>query len=116
MKKIIIVLCLTMLFSCDYGEYHSGDFVYYADAAVLQTSEEVYGVIINKKAEELAQKAKAFQTGPTDMVRVEVSGFLIAKDSLEEGWPFKLDIKKIISVRAVDTNDNQVIKIEKQTE
>jgi len=114
MNRILIVLCLVMLFNCDNGEHYKGDFIYYADAAVLQTPEEVYGVVINKKAEELAQKAKAFQTEPTDMVRVEVSGFLIPKDSLEEGWPFKLDIKKIISVMPIDTNENQVIKLEKQ--
>ncbi len=114
MKRLIIVLFVSTLFSCDNGEHYSGDFIYYSDAAVLQTPEEVYGVIINKKAEELAQKAKTFQKEPTDMVRVEVSGFLIPKDSLEEGWPFKLDIKKIISVKAVDPSESQVIKIEKQ--
>lgn len=110
MKKLIVVLCLTVLFGCDKGEHYNGAFIFYADAAVLQTSDEVYGVIINNKARELAEKAKAFQSEPTDMVSVEVSGFLIAKDSLEEGWPFKLDIKEIISVKALDSED-QIIKI-----
>jgi len=113
MKKLILLFSLVTIFSCktDNGEVFTGDFVYYKDAAVLQTEQEIHGVVVNKKMKELADQAKAFQKEPTDMVKVEVSGILIPKDTTEEGWPFKLDIKKIISVKALDPKESQVIKI-----
>lgn len=87
-----------------------GDFVYYADAAVIQTNNDVYGVIINEKMHELNKKAEPFKAEPTDMVRVEVRGILVPKAKNEEGWPFKLDIKEIINVRKLD-KDNNVVKL-----
>lgn len=87
-----------------------GDFVYYADAAVLQTKDDVYGVIVNEKMHELDEKAKSLKSEPTDMVKVEVKGVLIAKPKDEEGWPFRLDIKEIINVRKLE-KDNNVVKL-----
>jgi len=116
MKKLIIVLSFIALYSCNKGENYQGSFIYFSDAAVLQTENDVYGVIVNDKMHELAEQAKAFQNEPTDMVQVEVQGILHAKETSEEGWPFRLDIKNIISVKALNnTEDNAIIKLEKQT-
>ncbi|WP_452220618.1 hypothetical protein [Lacinutrix salivirga] len=88
-----------------------GDFVYYADAAVLQTHKEVYGVVLDEKMQTLSTMAKEFKKEPTDMVKVQVRGKIIPKDSLEEGWPYKVEIKEIMSVKPIDAKKNEVIKI-----
>jgi len=62
-----------------------GEFIYYADAAVLQTSSEVYGVVIDSMMHVLENQAKEFKKESTDMVPVAIRG------------------------------ENNVIKIEKQT-
>ena len=90
----------------------SGEFSFYADAAVLQVgNSSIYGVVLNEKAETISKQAKAFQKEPTDMVKVEVLGELIPKEENEEGWPFKLKINKIINVSALEANKNNVIKL-----
>ncbi len=38
-----------------------GDFVYYADAAVLQTPTEIYGVVIDEQMHLLDKQVKAFK-------------------------------------------------------
>lgn len=86
-----------------------GDFVYYADAAVLQTTQEVYGVVIDKKMHELDELAKPFKMKGTDMVPVEVRGKIIQKPAGEEGWPFRIEIKEIINVSKPDPNKEDII-------
>ncbi|WGD35612.1 hypothetical protein [Olleya sp. YS] len=115
MKKIVTLLVLLAFVSCktDQGELLIGDFVYYADAAVFQVGNDIHGVILNDKVDDIAKQAKDLQKEPTDMVKIEVLGHLIAKDSLEEGWPYKLKINKVISVSALDSNRNDVIKLGK---
>ena len=115
MKKIIILLLFIAFVSCktDKAETFTGDFVYYADAAVFQIGNDIHGVVLNDKVEALTEKAKAFQKEPTDMVKVEVLGELVPKGENEEGWPYKLKINKIISVSALDQNKNDVIKLGK---
>ena len=88
-----------------------GEFVYYADAAVLQTSSDVYGVIIDEKMHELDNQAKAYKVDHTDMVPVEIKGKLIPKAEGEEGWPFKVEIIEIIKVSKPDPNKNDVVKL-----
>ena len=88
-----------------------GQFIYYADAAVLQTRNDMYGVIINDKMHELNNMAKDYKNDPTDYVTVQVRGKLIPKPEGEEGWPFRIDIKEIESVKAYESNENDVIKL-----
>jgi len=90
-----------------------GNFVYYADAAVLQTPTSIFGVILNEKTTELAEKAKAYQNEPTDMVKVRVRGFIEKKPEGTEGWDYNVNIKKIIALEALDAKENEVIKLEK---
>ena len=90
-----------------------GDFIYYADAAVLQTQTGVFGVIINKQTQELANQAKPFQKEDTDMVKVRVRGTIEPKTEGTEGWDYNVNIAKIISVKALNPKENEVIKIGK---
>ena len=89
----------------------AGSFIYYADAAVIQTHNNIYGVVINDKMHELNKMAKAYQKEPTDYVSVQVRGKLIPKPEGEEGWPYRVDIKEIESVKQYDSKDNDVIKL-----
>lgn len=89
-----------------------GDFVYYADAAVLQTNREVYGVIIDEKMTELHTMAEAYKKEATDYVTVSIRGNIIPKPEGEEGWPFRIEIKEILSVSASNPETNNVVKLE----
>ncbi len=91
-----------------------GEFVYYADAAVLQTnSSSIYGVIINEKMHELANLAQQYKTDPTDYVSVEIRAEIIPKPENEEGWPYRINIKEILNV-SKSQNEVEVIKLESE--
>jgi len=89
----------------------SGDFIYYADAAVLQTNNEIYGVVINEKMHELNEAVKAYKNEVTDMVSVTVKAKKYEKPKNEEGWPFRIEIKEILKVVKTNPNKKDVIKI-----
>ena len=90
-----------------------GEFSYYADAAVLQIgSSSIYGVVLNDKMKELYTMGKPYRTEPTDGIQVQIRGKIIPKEEGKEGWPNSIEIKEIISVKAL-TNKNEVIKIGK---
>ena len=91
-----------------------GQFIYYADAAVLQTHREVYGVVINNKMHEVNDLAKQFKKAATDMVSVEVRGKITPKPENEEGWPFRVEIVEILNVSAPDPNAGEMITIGKE--
>jgi len=91
-----------------------GEFVYYADAAVIQTnSSSIYGVVINEKMHELDKLAQQYKKEPTDYVSVEIRGEIIPKPENEEGWPYRIDIKEIIKV-SKSQNEDEVIKLESE--
>jgi len=117
MKKVVTLLLFIAFISCktekETGTKYTGDFVYYADAAVFQIGNDIYGVVLNEKVDEIAKQAKTYQKESTDMVRIEVLGDIIPKDENEEGWPFNLKINKVISVKALEGNNNDVIKLGK---
>ena len=91
-----------------------GQFIYYADAAVLQTHQEVYGVVINNKMHEVNDLAKQFKKAATDMVSVEVRGKITPKPENEEGWPFRVEIVEILNVSAPDPTAGEMITIGKE--
>ena len=137
MKKLIILLLITTVFtSCkndaktepktdtinsdnpdktikqsDGLTLLKGDFIYYSDAAVLQTHKEVYGVIIDDKMHELETQAKQHKNEPTDMVKVTVRGLITPKPQGEEGWPYRVAIKEILKVEKINPEKNDVIKL-----
>ena len=91
----------------------SGEFSYYADAAVLQVgNSSIYGVVLNEKMHELHDLGKPYRTEATDGVLVQIRGKIIPKAEDVEGWPYNIDIKEIISVKAPKVK-NEVIKIGK---
>ncbi len=89
-----------------------GEFVYYEDAAVLQTHREVYGVVLDDKMTELNKMAEAYKKEPTDYATVSIRGKIIPKPENEEGWPFRVEIKEILSVSASNPETNNVVKLE----
>ena len=88
-----------------------GDFIYYADAAVLQTHKEVYGVILDEKAKELNEKAQQYKSDATDMVTVAIRGEISEKIEGEEGWQYRVAIKEILTISKIDPEKNDIIKI-----
>ncbi|TYB78928.1 hypothetical protein [Bizionia myxarmorum] len=89
-----------------------GEFVYYADAAVLQTQQEVYGVVLDDKMTELNKLAQEYKKEATDYATVTIRGKVIPKPENEEGWPFRIEIKEILNVSASNPETNNVVKLE----
>ncbi|MFB9056023.1 hypothetical protein ACFFU9_04640 [Mariniflexile ostreae] len=75
-----------------------GEFIYYSDAAVLQTNSEIYGVIVDENMHKLEQEVQRYKKEATDMVPVEIRGHIVSKPDHEEGWPFRVEIKEIVKV------------------
>jgi len=88
-----------------------GDFVYFGDAAVLQTPKEIYGVVIDENLQLLEQQVKPYKKEATDMVPVTVRVRKFEKDSLEEGWKYRVEIKEILKVEAPNPESKDVIKL-----
>ncbi len=89
----------------------AGEFLYFADAAVLQVGSSVYGVIIDDKMHELYNMGKEFRKEPTDGIAVKIRGKISPKPADVEGWDYRIEIKEIVSVEALDPKANEVIKI-----
>jgi len=90
-----------------------GEFIYYADAAVLQTHSEMYAVIIDEKMHELNEQAIKLKTADTDMVPVEIRGIITPKPENEEGWPYRVEIKEILKVSKPNPEGGEMITIGK---
>jgi len=133
MKKINFIIILTLiLFACknetkpevnleenrskSYDESDGlvtmkGDFVYYDNAAVFQTSNEIYGVVIDENLHLLEKQVKAFKKEATDMVPITVRVRKFEKAEGEEGWQHRVEIKEVLNVEAPDPNNKDVIKL-----
>jgi len=88
-----------------------GEFVFYADAAVLQTHSQIYGVILNDKVDELNKQAIPFKKESTDFVLVEIRGKISPKPKGEEGWDNRVEIKEILNVSALKSEGESVVKL-----
>lgn len=88
-----------------------GNFLYMADAAVLQTHREIYGVVIDEKMHELNDQVKKYKKADTDMVPVEIRGEIKPKPEDEEGWDYRVTIKEILNVTAPEETNEDVIKL-----
>ncbi|MFL1010819.1 hypothetical protein [Flavisericum labens] len=88
-----------------------GDFIYFADAAVLQTHAEIYGVVIDETMHKLDKQVQQYKSVDTDMVPVEIRGRISAKPENEEGWPFRVEVKEILNVYKPKEKDSNVIKL-----
>ena len=91
-----------------------GEFIYIADAAVLKGDNFIYGVTMDAKAQELAERVKPLKREDFDMVPVEVKGKIMPNKETE-GWDEIVEIREIIKVSAptsepavkVKSNDNK---------
>ncbi|WP_298531330.1 hypothetical protein [uncultured Algibacter sp.] len=132
MKKVLfIALILTVIYSCknetkskdaqlieaevtEEATLLKGNFVYYDGAAVLQTANEIYGVLVTEKMQELNKKAETFKTEPTDMVQVEIKGKITNQKNDKILWENKVEIVEILSVKPVSKEENNVVKLGKE--
>ncbi|MFI1772887.1 hypothetical protein [Thalassobellus citreus] len=89
-----------------------GQFVFYDDAAVLQTPTEIYGVFITDKMKELETLAKQHKKAPTDMVKVEIKAKVSTQKDDKILWDKKVEVVEIIKVSAIN-KDNNVVKLGK---
>ena len=128
MKKFIFILCVSIaVLACKKDSKSTekssnqtsevelitmtGEFIYYADAAVLQTTNEIYGVVIDDKMHELDDQAKPYKVNDTDMVSVTVKVRRFEKPENEEGWPYRVEIKEIVKVEKPDIKKQDIIKL-----
>ena len=121
MKRIFLVLALSLIVvSCKNNEEkqsestdeatqivtgediniknYKGEFLYLTDGAVLKGSSFIYGVILNEKAKELAERVKPVKVDSFDMVPVFVKGSVSKKAAEAEGWEEIITIVEIINV------------------
>lgn len=89
----------------------TGNFVYYDDAAVFQTKDELYGVLTNDKLEDLILQSETLKTEPTDEVMVTLKVKKSEKPENEEGWENRIEILEIVKVSKADPKDNDFIKL-----
>ncbi len=99
-KFVILIFSVVVLFSCKNEEIVElqADFIYFDDAAVLKGNDFIYGVKIDAKAKELAEKVEPAKNDEFDMVAVTIKGTISPKPEGEEGWEEIVTIKEIISV------------------
>lgn len=113
MKKLFVLLSLTLSFiACKKEAKNSNEliiraeYIYISDAAVLKGENFIYGVVLDEKAQELADKVAPMKKTEFDMVPVVVKG-AIKPNPAKEGWEQVVEIKKIIEVLPV-TAENEI--------
>ncbi len=104
-KFLILIVSIVVLSSCKNKENESteiveikADFIYFDDAAVLKGNDFIYGVKVDEKAKELAQRVEPVKKDEFDMVEVTIKGTINPRHEGEEGWEEIVTIKEIISV------------------
>ncbi|MCP5062863.1 MAG: hypothetical protein GY936_10405 [Ignavibacteriae bacterium] len=130
MKKVLIaIICLSVFVSCKTDKKETqtqtteietvksdeltlnGSFIYFDNAAVLQTKAEIYGVITDSMMHALNEKVKKYKKEETDMVPVSVKAKLSDKTD-NTAWEKKIEILEILKVSKPQPQDNQVIKLQ----
>ena len=113
MKKNIFFVLLSLFFGCkNTSEKLStlkGSYIFFEDAAVLQTMDEIYGVYLNEKAIELNKMAKTTKSESTDVVMVELKGHISSEKHEIILWEKKFEIVEIVELRAMKETKNTVI-------
>ena len=113
MKKIGLLILLTLIVGCKNSSENltllKGSYIYFDDAAVLQTNNEVYGVFMNANALELNQRAELEKTTPTDVIYVELKGVISTDEDDKIKWEKKFDIKEIVSISRTKKERNTLI-------
>ena len=105
---IIATSCTQSSKKSDQNPQFFGEFLYLADAAVLNTGTEIYGVIIDEKMHELHKLCAQVKRDEYDMIPVYIKGKVETKKPDEEGWDKRIKITSIDSL--VNPNDNSIFK------
>jgi hypothetical protein len=115
MRTLLFISLITIVTSCsqskkstDNNPQFYGEFLYLADAAVLNTGTEIYGVIIDEKMHELDDLCVPLKRDDYDMIPVYIKGKVEKKDPNEEGWENLIRITSIDSL--VNPTDNTILK------
>ena len=88
-----------------------GDFIYFGDAAVLQTKNDIYGVVVDEVMHDLDKQVKPYKKEDTDMVPVTVRVKRYETNN-PDTWKYRVEIKEILKIEAPDPNRSDVIKLE----
>ena len=90
-----------------------GNYLYVAqdNAAVLQTSTQMYGVVINDMINKLNAQVDPLKKEPYDMVPITVRGKIFKNEGATDEWENKIEIAEILKVSQPDSEDNDVIKL-----
>jgi hypothetical protein len=88
-----------------------GDFIFFEDAAILQTQTEIYGVLITDKMQELNKLAEKYKNLPTDMIPVEIKGKITNKKDNKILWENKVEIIEILNVMQPTPENSNVVKL-----
>ena len=90
-----------------------GDFVYDVNknAAVLQTTNEIFGIVIDETTKQLNEKVAPFKEDAYTSVPVTVRVKKVENTNKESLWKYNLEIKEILNVEAPDPNRDDVIKL-----
>ena len=113
MKKILALALLILSFGCKNTSEKlttlKGSYMFFEDAAVLQASNEIYGVYINDKAIALNEASKKLKSMPTDVVIAEVKGVVSTEKHEKILWEKKFEIIEIISISSKKETNNTLI-------
>lgn len=133
-KALTLFLCLSVFLSCKKSDKSEnkdvtldtpeqignqdapltvikGEFVYYGDAAVLQSRSKIYGVYVTDKMLELHKQAKQYKKAPTDMVQVEIKGRINTKKHDKILWEEKIEVVEILSVSPTKNESNNIVEL-----
>lgn len=90
-----------------------GNYLYVAqdNAAVLQTSTQMYRVVINDMINKLNAQVDPLKKEPYDMVPITVRGKIFKNEGATDEWENKIEIAEILKVSQPDSEDNDVIKL-----
>ena len=71
---------------------------FFDDAAVLQTSNEIYGVYLNNKTFELNEKLKELNLEQSDEIITKLKGIISTEKHEKILWEKKIEIIEIIKI------------------
>ena len=117
MKRLVLYTLIILSFGCKNKPENlivlKGSYIFFEDAAVLQTPNEIYGVYLNDKALELNKLARSFKANPSDAIIAELKGIISTEDHDTILWEKKFEIVEIISTSSKKETENTLILGEK---
>ena len=111
MKKLLVFILIASVLGCKNTNKEGvtnikGNYIFFEDAAVLQSDNEIYGVFLNAEVKELNEKVAPLKVSNTDMISVEVTGIISTKKDSKILWENKIEIIEIIAVSVAKETEN----------